>query len=176
MSAKVKLQNQEFDIPDDLIALDPAIAAEKGEEEAKKQRDNRLKRWLSTVSPAATNATLAWSEEEDKTKTDGSKVTVIRVTPQLGTKGGGVTETLMANLSAIPQSVHSVIALTVELKMLQLDGRLTGLQALPLLLSYQQRIADALEHEGTDERIIGEVARRMRDARTIPSPWVPVGF
>ena len=49
--------------------------AEKGEEEAKKQRDSNLKRWLSQVSPAATNATLTWTEES---KPDGSKETVIR--------------------------------------------------------------------------------------------------
>lgn len=172
MPAKVKLQNQEFEIPDALIELNPTILAEKGEEEAKKERDVRLKRWLSTVSPAATNATLAWSEEGK----DDEKVTVVRVTPQLGTKGGGMIETLMEKLGAIPQTIHPVIALTIELKMLQLNGQLAGLQALPRLLSYQQRIINALEHEGHDERIIGEVARRLRDAPSTPSPWVPVGF
>src|SRR5579859_5582433 len=105
MPAKVKLQNQEFEIPEELIALDPKVVAEKGEEEAKKQRDSNLKRWLSQVSPAATNATLNWTEES---KSDGSKETVIRVMPQLGTKGGVVIDALTRNLCAIPQRIHPV--------------------------------------------------------------------
>jgi len=173
MPAKVKLQNQEFEIPEELIALDPKVVAEKGEEEAKKQRDSNLKRWLSQVSPAATNATLNWTEES---KSDGSKETVIRVMPQLGTKGGVVIDALTRNLCAIPQRIHPVIALTFELKLLQLCGRFTGKEALPLLLSYQSRINEALEHEGSDERIIGEIARKLQDAKAAPSPWAPLGF
>lgn len=173
MTAKVKLQNQEFDIPEELIALDPKIVGEKGEEEAKKQRDINLKRWLSQVSPAATNATLNWTEES---KSDGSKETVIRVTPQLGTKGGVVIDALIENLCAIPQRIHPVIALTFELKLLQLGGQFTGEEALPRLLAYQARINDALEHEGSDERLIGDIARKLQDAQAAPSPWAPLGF
>ncbi len=166
---KVRLQNQEFEIPQDLIALEPTIVAEKGEEEAKRQRDSNLKRWLSQVSPAATNATLNWTEES---KPDGSKETVIRVTPQLGTKGGYVSAALIENLRVIPQSVLPMIALTFELKMLQLTGRLD----LGLLLAYQQRINEALEHQGGDERIVSDIARRLRDAKPAPGPWAPIGF
>src|SRR2546430_17526829 len=97
----VQLQDQEFESGEkgeELIALDERVVSEKGEEEAKRQRDARLKRWLSTMSPAATNATLNWSE---RTKPDGSKETVVRVTPQLGTKGGYVIDTLIASLNEV---------------------------------------------------------------------------
>ena len=171
--ARVKLQNQEFDLPEELIVLDKRIVNEKGEEEAKKQRDIHLKRWLSLVSPAATNATLNWSLE---TKPDGSKETIVRVTPQLGTKGGYVTDSLLASLNAIPQRIHPVIALTFELKMLQISGHFSGQQALPRLLAYQERIQRALEQESSEEREIGMIAQRLRDAKPAPSPWVPLGF
>jgi hypothetical protein len=171
--AKVRLQNQEFEIPQELIALDPGIVAEKGEEEAKKQRDSNLKRWLSQVSPAATNATLQWSEES---KPDGSKETVIKVTPQLGTKGGYMLDALIANLSTIPSSIPPIIALTFELKMLQLSGQLIGKDALPRLLAYQARITEALEQGNSDGRTVGNIARKLRDAQAAPSPWTPIGF
>ncbi len=167
--AKVRLQNQEFEIPEELIALDEGIKASKGEEEAKKQRDSNLKRWLSQVSPAATNATLNWSEEN---KPDGTKETVIRVTPQLGTKGGGVLDSLIENLCAIPQSLDPILALTFELKLLQLNGQLN----LPRLLAYQQRINKALENVGSDGYMISTIFRRLQDARSVPSPWAPLGF
>ena len=51
----VLLQNQEFTLDEkgeELIALDESVVAEKGEEEAKRQRDARLKRWLSQISPS----------------------------------------------------------------------------------------------------------------------------
>jgi hypothetical protein len=164
--AKVRLQNQEFEIPDDLIVLNEDLKAEKGEAEAKKQRDANLKRWLSQVSPAATNATLNWSEEN---KSDGTKETVIRVTPQLGTKGSAIIE---ARLCAIPQSIHPVIGLTFELKVLQLNGQLD----LPHLLAYQQRIIDALENKGHDENIISAIVRRLQDAKAAPAAFAPLGF
>ncbi|GCE32011.1 hypothetical protein KDA_74950 [Dictyobacter alpinus] len=171
--AKVKLQNQEFEIPQELTALDERVVAEKGEEEAKKQRDINLKRWLSQVSPAATNATLNWSEES---KLDGSKETVIRVTPQLGTKGGREIDALIGDLCAIPQRIHPVMELTFELKLLQISGQFIGREALPRLLSYQSRINHALEYENSDERIVSEICRKLQDAQAAPSPWVPLGF
>lgn len=164
--AKIRLQNQEFEIPEELIALNEGLKAEKGEEEAKKQRDANLKRWLSQVSPAATNATLTWSEEN---KPDGSKETIIRVTPQLGTKGSTVIE---ARLCAIPQSIHPVIGLTFELKLLQLNGQLD----LPRLLAYQERIIDALEHVDSDERTVSTIVRRLQNAKAAPAAFVPLGF
>lgn len=168
---KVRLQNQEFPIDDALIALDPKIVAEQGEEEAKKQRDSNLKRWLSTVSPAATNATLSWTEES---KPDGTKETIVRVTPQLGTKGG--SEALIQRLEAIPQRVHPVMALAFELRILERSGQFTGKEALSRLLSYQERIEQALDYRDHDQLTVSSIARELRHARPIPSPWVPFGF
>lgn len=170
---KVRLQNQEFPIDDALIALDPKIVAEQGEEEAKKQRDSNLKRWLSTVSPAATNATLSWTEES---KPDGTKETIIRVTPQLGTKGGRVSEALIERLGALPQRVHPVIALAFELRVLEMSGQFTGREALTRLLSYQERIELALDSRNNDQLTVSGIAQELRHARPIPSPWIPPGF
>jgi hypothetical protein len=165
----VRIQNQSFEIPEDLIALDEGVVTSKGEEEAKKLRDSNLKRWLSQVSPAATNATLNWSEEN---KPDGTKQTVIRVTPQLGTKGGIVIDSLTEKLCAIPQSLDPILALTFELKWLQHNEQLD----LPRLLAYQQRINEALENVGSDGHIISTILRRLQDAKPVPSAFAPLGF
>lgn len=174
-TAQVQLQNQKFDVPFDLIALNPEIIQAKGEDEAKKVRESNLKRWLSQLSPAATNATLAWSEED---QTDGSKKTIIKVTPQLGTKGvGGHADRLHDLLCDLPQEVHPITALTFELKMVQLSGGFTGPQAPQRLFSYQQRINDALDQDqGRTHLQNYHVTTRLRDARPIPSPRVPLGF
>ncbi len=158
MAAKVKLQGQEFPIPDDLIALPD------DSEEAKRQRDNRLKRWLSQVSPAATNATLQWKEENGET--------IIQVTPQLGTKGGIVVDPVMEALIATPQVVHPVFSLAVELKM-----RLAARQLdLPSLLRYQSRIDEALSDGHDEERKVEAIYRRLSEVKATASPWVPLGF
>ncbi|GHP00680.1 hypothetical protein KSF_107270 [Reticulibacter mediterranei] len=167
--ARVRLQNQEFEIPSELITLDAQIVTEKGEEEAKKQRDSNLKRWLSQVSPAATNATLTWSEDD---KPDGSKETIIRVTPQLGTKGGVVFDALVERLCALPQRLPEIIALAWELQMLLLTKQLNQER----LVGYQRRIIDTLEHEDKSNYIIGDIARRLREAKAVPSPFAPLGF
>lgn len=172
----VQLQSQEFTLDEkgeELIALDESVIAEKGEEEAKKQRDARLKRWLSQMSPAATNATLNWSE---RTRSDGSKETVVRVTPQLGTKGGYIIDALTQALDDAPQHLHPTISLAWEVKMLQISGHFTGKEALPRLLAYQTRIDRALEYGGGEERVIAAIDRRLQEAKPAASPWAPLGF
>lgn len=169
--AKVQLQNQTFSIPEELIALDQTTLTEKGEAEAKRLRESNLKRWLSQVSPAATNATLEWSEESTA---DGSKETVIKVKPQLGTKGGAVSvsDALIERLSDLPQYVNPLHVLTFELKVLEAQGRLD----VPLLQSYEARIRDVLEHTSSSSYLNNGIVYRLTEARAVASPWVPLGF
>lgn len=173
-TAQVQIQNQKLEVPFDLIALSPELIQAKGEEEAKKVRDSNLKRWLSQLSPAATNATLAWSEEDQP---DGSKKTIIKVTPQLGTKGAGSIDRLHETLCALPQQVHPITSLAFELQLIQLNGGFTGPQAPHLLFSYETRINEALDQDQGSTHVRSfHVAERLREARPIPSPRVPLGF
>jgi len=170
--AKVKMQNQEFEIPDALCALHPTVVAEKGEAEAKRQRDAALKRYLSQVSPAATNATLTWSEEGP----EGAKQTVVRVAPQLGTKGGVISRAVVDSLARAPQEVPPVLDLAFQLKLLQLNGAFSTREGVERFLGYQQAIQEALSSSTPFERGIRLIAERLQKAPALPSPWVPVGF
>ena len=64
---------------------------------------------------------------------------MVRVTPQLGTKGGYLIDLLTQALDAAPQQLHPTISLAWELKMLQISGHFTGKEALSRLLAYQTR-------------------------------------
>lgn len=170
MPTEVRLQNQTFPVPDELVVLNPKLVAEKGEEAARRERDIALKRWLSQVSPAATNANLSWSERDGP---DGSKVTVVTVTPQLGTKGGsGPLSGAVASLVAAPQTIPALYLLAWELKLLQLEGRLD----FPRLLAYQPRIQEVLSGSDGDGRAVSDFAHRLRVAPGRPCPVVPLGF
>ena len=158
MATIVKMQNQTFPIPDDLIALPNES------DEAKQQRDSNLKRWLAQISPAATNATLQWGEENGQT--------VVRVTPKLGTKGSFVVDPLIGLLQDAPQSIPTTWSLVTDLKLLLASGKLTP----GLLFSYQERITQALVEASQEERQVSEFYRRLKEAKAVPSPITPMGF
>src|SRR5712691_11355052 len=128
--AKVKTTNQEFTIPDEWVRLSD------DSQEAKNQRDTRLRRLLAGYSPAITKA--------QRSDTTEGEETIARVTPQLGTKGvdgGGsgqdlppffLLSGLRCDLDPVHQALRDapaylppVLRLAWELKWAMLTGKLT---------------------------------------------------
>lgn len=174
--AKVKTTNQEFPIPAAWVAL------EDDSQEAKIQRDTRLRRLLSGYIPAITTAQLTYSQEGDET--------IVRVTPQLGTKGTeahatdqGVsplffTSGLRCSLGNVHQALRDapaylppVLKLAWELKWAMLTGKLT----FERLMTYQPEIREVLE-ERSESGLVERIHQRLKDLRPMPSPAAPIGF
>ena len=158
MATIVRMQNQTFPFPSELAALVDESEA------ARRERDSMLKRWLSQVSPAATNARLEWSEENGDT--------VVKVSPQLGTKGGLVVDPLSDALRDAPPYVPGSFSLVATLKMRLASGELT----LSSLLAAQERVATVLEEGYIEERLVGHCFRHLKEAKALPSPLAPTGF
>jgi hypothetical protein len=168
MATKVKTTNQEFPIPDEWVALSEDT------QEAKNQRDARLKRLLSTYIPSINNAQLTYSTQEEET--------IVRVTTQLGTKGVDMpffpTAGMQCNLSGIHETLRSapayvppVLLLAWELKWLQVTGKLT----FEKLLEYQPKIEKALA-EREPYQLVTYIHQRLKDLPPAPSPVAPLGF
>jgi hypothetical protein len=176
MTAKVKTNNQEFPIPDDWVALAD------DSQEAKNQRDTRLRRLLASYVPAVTNAQLSYTTEGDET--------IVRVTPQLGTKG--VEELSAAQplpsffflsglhcdlapvheaLRDAPPHMPPVLKLAWELKWAMITGRLTFQR----LLDYQPQIQQVLQRHG-EESLVEHIHERLKGLPSLKSPAVPIGF
>ncbi len=174
--AKIKTTNQEFPIPAAWVAL------EDDSQEAKIQRDTRLRRLLSGYIPAITNAQLTYAQEGEET--------IVRVTPQLGTKGReahatdqGVsplffTSGLRCSLGNVHQALRDapaylppVLKLAWKLKWAMLTGKLT----FERLMAYQPEIREALE-ERSESGLVERIHQRLKDLRPTPSPAAPIGF
>ena len=173
--AKVKTNNQEFPIPDEWVALAD------DSQEAKNQRDTRVRRLLSSYIPAITNAQLSFTTEGDET--------IVRVTPQLGTKG---VEELWAHLPvpsffyltglhcdlvpvhealrAGPPYMPPVLKLAWELKWAMITGNLTFKR----LLDYQPQIQRVLEQH--DGGLVEQIHERLKGLPPLSSPAAPIGF
>ncbi len=167
--AKVKTSNQEFPIPDEWVALPDES------QEARNQRDARIRRSLSTYVPSINNAQLSYTQEGEET--------IVRVTTQLGTKGGEErlffpASSIQCDLSAIhqtlrdaPSSVPPVLILAWELKWLQVTGQLTFKR----LLEYQPRIQQVLS-ERSPYHQVEQIHQRLKDLPPASSPFSPLGF
>ncbi len=175
MTAKVKTNNQEFPIPDEWVAL------ANDSQEAKNQRDTRLRRALAGYIPAITNAQLSYSTEGDET--------IVRVTPQLGTKGVEEPEAgqslpsffflsgLRCDLAPVHEALRKAppylppaLGLAWQLKWEMLNGRLTFQR----LLDVQPRIQQVLE-ESAGEGRVEHIHERLKGLPPLKCPAVPIG-
>jgi len=175
MTTKVKTGNQEFDIPDEWVAL-----AEETED-AKRRRDELLRRKLGGYIPAITNGVISVREE------DGN--TVVRVTQQVGTKAAAEeTESclpaafylspmstdltgVLSLLRDAPAYLPPTLKLALELKWLLISGKLT----FDRLVAYQPVIREALE-ERQSTSLVEELHRRLTEVPPPRISYVPLGF
>lgn len=168
--AKVQTTNQTFPIPEDWVALAD------DSQEAKLQRDTRVRRLLSSYLPAITNAQLSYSTEGEET--------IVRVTPQLGTKGreevpapfscGGLHCDLAGVhvvLRDAPAYRPPALLLAWELKWTMLTGQLT----FERLLAFQPRIQAVLQ-DAAERGLVEHLHERLRDLPALPCPLAPPGF
>jgi hypothetical protein len=176
--AIVKTANQEIPIPDAWVALTDES------QEAKSQRDARLRRLMGGVVPSINNAQLTYNQEEGKGM-------VVRVTTQLGTKATEEHEEgdqglpsfffytklqcdlneVHASLCNAPRYLPPVLKLAWELKWLQVTGKLT----FPKLLEYQPAIQKVLE-DSTSSNQVEHIHQRLRDLPPAPAPTAPIGL
>jgi len=176
MTTKVKTGNQEFEIPDTWVALTEDT------EDAKRRRDELLRRKLGGYVPAITNGVISVREEGGDT--------VVRVTPQVGTKAAAgepaenglpaafylspmrtdLTDVLFV-LRDAPAYLPPTLKLALELKWLLISGKLT----FDRLVAYQPIIREALEERHATS-LVDELHRRLTEVPPPRISYVPLGF
>jgi hypothetical protein len=173
--ATMKTTNQEFPIPDEWVVL-----ADESQE-AKNQRDTRIRRKLGSYIPALTNGQITYTQEGEEM--------VVRVTPQLGTKAVMLREQeqlpsffFLSRMQCDLEDVHArlrdalaylppTLSLAWELKWLQVTGQLTFQR----LIDYQPKIRETIT-ANHDARLVEHIHERLRDLPAISAPAAPLGF
>ncbi|HAG84752.1 MAG TPA: hypothetical protein DCL61_27265 [Cyanobacteria bacterium UBA12227] len=142
---KILLEGQEITLTPEQAATDQAITDT-----------------LLPFYPDIANAQFRRSEK------DGD--TVIEIVKRPGTKGNAITPILL--LKNAPEYINPVILLAMQLKTLEIQGRLT----LETLIPLQHTIEDATQLGENESTEIRRVTSALKVASPIPSQTPIIGF
>lgn len=154
------LPNQgRFPISDELLKL------RDDSQQAKEERDARVRRVIGQYAPAALNATLTYETE--------GEAQIVRVTPNLGRKASSVFESVHQTLISAPRYIDPALALAWEIKWRYLTGNLNPAQ----LVTYRPRL-DQMLGQGSKryDRPLDNLHITLSRAEGILPHEAPIGF